>query len=96
MTEGKVIRYILCKLDDREYIPGDTYEGTPERINELAKLGYLQKAPAAPASAGGGAESEDDDDAEESEGKEDLEENSTPEKKTQRSKRGSANGAAAD
>lgn len=99
MTEGKVTRYILCKLDGREYIPGDTYEGTPERIDELAKLGYLQKASASsdgsPASED--QELDDDENAGEPAGEEGLDETSTtPEKKTQRGKQGSANGAAAD
>lgn len=78
MAEGKVVRYILCKLDDREYAAGDTYEGSPERVEELTRLGYL-------------AGSED---AEDPAGEEDLEESAaTPEKKNQRGKRGSANGA---
>jgi hypothetical protein len=42
MSEAKVTQYILCKLDGKEYEPGDTYEGSPERIAELTKLGYLE------------------------------------------------------
>lgn len=41
MIECKVIQYILCKLDGREYQVGDVYTGTQDRIDELIELGYL-------------------------------------------------------
>lgn len=45
MIERKVKRYILCKLDGREYQPGDTYTSKDqERIDYLTDLGYLDVA----------------------------------------------------
>lgn len=45
MKESKVIKYILCKLDGREYQAGESYIGSPDRINELVQLGYLESVP---------------------------------------------------
>jgi hypothetical protein len=49
LLEGKVIRYLLCKLDGREYQIGETYQSTDQsRIDELVDLGYLEKAEVTP------------------------------------------------
>jgi len=56
MAKGKVIQYILCKLDGQEYNPGDVYEGSPERIAELIKLGYLEADEKPPRSRKQGAD----------------------------------------
>lgn len=43
MIERKVARYILCKIDGREYQIGDTYKSKNQaRIDELTELGYLE------------------------------------------------------
>lgn len=43
MYKGKVIKYILCKIDGREYQVGEEYTSpTLDRIQELTQLGYLE------------------------------------------------------
>ncbi len=46
---AKVIKDFACRLRGVVYRPGDTYEGTPKRIAELAAGGYVEgEKPAAP------------------------------------------------
>ena len=39
---AKVIRAFSCRLSGLVYYEGDEYDGTPERIQELAEGGYVQ------------------------------------------------------
>lgn len=44
MITRKVKMYILCKLDGKEYQPGETYAAKDqERIDYLTELGYLEQ-----------------------------------------------------
>jgi len=38
----KVIRRLLDKYTGERYLPGDLFDGTPERIDELVKRGRVE------------------------------------------------------
>lgn len=40
--KAKVIRRLLDKYTGERYLPGDLFEGTPERIDELVKRGKVE------------------------------------------------------
>jgi len=39
---AKVIKKFIDKKTKRKYRPGDEYEGTKARVEELAKLGFVE------------------------------------------------------